>query len=379
MLIGLFFVTVLLLLGALIGVTGRQLYLWLKVVSVPINSILFTCIYVLIVFGFLAVFICSHGARLALPRRLYAMSHYAVGILFYLALIMCALALVYGLLQLLHIVPRPLPARLRLICSSAAVALALLVSVYGIWHAADIRVKEYDVALDGGGASAMKVALISDIHLGYIMDTGRLEKVVAAVNATQPHLVCIAGDIFNSAYVSLDDPAAMQAVFRKLEAPFGVYACLGNHDAGSAYAQMTEFLAAANIRLLLDEAVVVDERLLLAGRRDSTPIGAQGDKRTALSGIYDSELPVLLLDHQPGNIGEYDDSIDLILCGHTHRGQVFPGSLITDALYEVDYGYYQKDAASPQVIVTSGIGTWGPPLRVGSDAEVVLIELSLPQ
>ncbi|MBQ2699224.1 MAG: metallophosphoesterase [Firmicutes bacterium] len=377
--IGLFFVTVLLLLGALIGVTGRQLYLWLKVASVPINSILFTCIYVLIVFGFLAVFICSHGARLALPRRLYAMSHYAVGILFYLALIMCALALVYGLLQLLHIVPHPLPARLRLICSSAAVALALLVSVYGIWHAADIRVKEYDVALDGGGASAMKVALISDIHLGYIMDTGRLEKVVAAVNATQPDLVCIAGDIFNSDYVSLDDPAALQAVFRKLEAPFGVYACLGNHDAGSAYAQITEFLAAANISLLLDEAVVVDERLLLAGRRDSTPIGAQGDKRTALSGIYDTELPVLLLDHQPGNIGEYDDGIDLILCGHTHRGQVFPGSLITDALYEVDYGYYQKDAASPQVIVTSGIGTWGPPLRVGSDAEVVLIELSLPQ
>ena len=379
MLIGVIVFTVLRMLSSLIGITGRQLYLWLKVLAIPVNSILFTCIYLLIVIGFLAVFICSHGAQPALPRQLYALSHYAVGIFFYTVLILAALSLLYRLLQLLHISPSPLPDQLRFIMSSAAVALALLLSLYGFYNAADIKYKQYDVSLDGGGGSALKVALISDIHLGYIMDTARLEKVVAAINETQPDLICIAGDIFNSNYVSLDNPATLQEAFRKLNAPYGVYACLGNHDAGSGYAQMIDFLAGTNINLLLDDYAVIDERLIVAGRRDSAPIGEQGYARTALNIAEDNSLPVLLLDHHPGNIGEYDGSIDLILCGHTHRGQIFPGSIITNALYDVDYGYYQKDAASPQVIVTSGIGSWGPPMRVGSDAEIVIINISLPK
>ena len=143
---------------------------------------------------------------------------------------------------------------------------------------------------------------------------------------------------------------------------------------------MEAFLADANITLLQDSYTIIDERLVLVGRLDGAPIGAFGEKkRQELSSFFtreDASLPVIVLDHNPARIDEYSTEADLILCGHTHKGQVFPGGLITNALYTVDYGYYQKDAEHPQVIVTSGVGSWGMPMRVGSDCEIVTIQFT---
>jgi hypothetical protein len=86
-------------------------------------------------------------------------------------------------------------------------------------------------------------------------------------------------------------------------------------------------------------------------------------------------MPVIVMEHNPAHIGEYGKEVDLILAGHTHKGQAFPGSLVTRAMYTVDYGYYQKDTDSPHVIVTSGAGTWGTPMRVGTNNEIVSIVL----
>jgi predicted MPP superfamily phosphohydrolase len=86
-------------------------------------------------------------------------------------------------------------------------------------------------------------------------------------------------------------------------------------------------------------------------------------------------MPVIVMEHNPARIGEYGGEVDLILAGHSHRGQMFPGSLITRAMFAVDYGHYQKDADSPHVIVTSGVSTWGPPMRVGTNSEIVVITL----
>jgi hypothetical protein len=81
------------------------------------------------------------------------------------------------------------------------------------------------------------------------------------------------------------------------------------------------------------------------------------------------------MEHNPSHIDEYGSEADLILAGHSHRGQMFPGSLVTRAMFTVDYGYYQADANSPHVIVTSGVSTWGPPMRVGTNNEIVSITL----
>ena len=143
---------------------------------------------------------------------------------------------------------------------------------------------------------------------------------------------------------------------------------------------MVEFLEDSNINLLEDEYEIIDNRLILIGRLDASSIGGYGDKkRSELASFFtrdDPTLPVIVLDHNPARIDEYTTEADLILCGHTHKGQVFPGNLITNLMYTVDYGYYQKDISSPQVIVSSGIGAWGPPIRVGSDSEIVSINFS---
>ena len=98
-------------------------------------------------------------------------------------------------------------------------------------------------------------------------------------------------------------------------------------------------------------------------------------KLTEVIALADKKLPVVVIYHNPENIDEYGSEVDLILAGHTHKGQIFPGSLFTRAIYDVDYGHYQKDGNSPHVVVTSGVGTWGMPMRVGTNCEIVSIKL----
>ncbi len=256
--------------------------------------------------------------------------------------------------------------------------LTLITCIYGFINGRQIDHVSYEIRLqDKKDVSDLNVVLISDLHLGALGTEGRLENIVNEINAQKPDLVCIAGDFFDTDFESIKNPEAAIETLRGIKSTFGTYACPGNHDGGETHGKMVDFLEKANINLLEDEHTIVDNRLVLAGRLDSSPIGGYGDKkRKELSdflSVEDKSLPVIVMDHNPANIGEYGKETDLILCGHTHKGQVFPGSLITNALYDVDYGFYQKNADSPQVIVTSGVGSWGMPMRVGTDCEMVNI------
>jgi predicted MPP superfamily phosphohydrolase len=192
--------------------------------------------------------------------------------------------------------------------------------------------------------------------------------------------VLIAGDFFDNDFGAIREPEKAAELLRGLKTVYGVYACFGNHDAGAPYPQMLRFLQDSHIRLLADETVLIADKLYLAGRMDGSPIGGfGGQRRKALVEILTLEakdLPVVVLDHNPAHLHEYGEETDLVLCGHTHKGQLFPGGLITQSMYEVDHGYYRRDENSPHVIVTSGAGAWGPPMRVGTDSEINLIRLS---
>ncbi len=305
---------------------------------------------------------------------------YCMGVLFYLLLFTAAA-------DLLMLVPRlmklPFTAH-RLF--HGFVCLAVLLStgvtcVYGFINGAQIDRVEYEVSVVGKkDISDINIVMISDLHLGAVGSERRLEKIVAEINKQAPDLVCIAGDFFDTDFGTVKDPQAALATLRKLNATFGVYACLGNHDGGQTHQQMREFLKQAGICLLDDAYTVIDNRLVLVGRLDSSSIGGyDGKKRGELSEFFtveDPTLPVIVLEHNPANALDYGTEVDLVLCGHTHRGQVFPGSLVTGAMYDVDYGYYRKDKSSPHIIVSSGVGTWGMPMRVGTNCEVVSIRVS---
>lgn len=273
------------------------------------------------------------------------------------------------------------PSPLRVISILAAVVLTLGTCVWGVWHANDHRHVSYDVPLSAdASAGNLSVVMISDLHLGAVGSEGRLENIVRGINSQEPDIICIAGDFFDNDFHAIHQPEKAAQTLRGLQARYGVYVCPGNHDSGATVPEMLRFWEACNIRLLADDYVVIDGRYVLAGRRDASPIGGfDGGRRSPLEEVLASapaEMPVIVLDHNPAGAWSYDSGVSLVLSGHTHKGQIFPGSLFTDRMFDVDHGLWQKDADSPPVIVSSGVGTWGMPMRVGTDSEIVTVRLT---
>lgn len=316
--------------------------------------------------GFVLMMTALSAASVALkmPAALETAAACWMGIFLYLLLF----ALFFHLLGFAASLKKPAEKdRIRLNTSACALIMAALVSIYGFINAATPRHVGYSI----GGGEQTHIVLISDLHLGAVGSERRFEKTVREINALSPDIICIAGDIFDSDFRSVRDPDRTRELFLSLNAP--VYACLGNHDAGSTAPLMLDFLESAGVRVLAGEYEIINDRFALFGRADGSPIGgAAGIVRDEHIPVV-TGIPMVVMDHNPSCIGEYDGIADLVLCGHTHHGQVFPGQLITGSLYACDYGYYKPSENAPHVIVTSGAGTWGPPMRVGTSCEIVTI------
>lgn len=368
---------------ALFANTGRKIYQWLRPLWGGVGPLLYGIIYGVLIVAVLASFVVSRMPDNGVPRIIFTIGHHALGFLVYVVMLVNIVALLLFLCSIIRLIPTPLPQRAGLATGAAVLLLAAGLSIYGAVHGLQVQTRSYEVQLRGTESAAetdsLQIALISDLHLGYIVEENHLARIVAAVNATSPDIVCLAGDIFDGDMTALANPEKLQSLFLEMDASHGVYACLGNHDAGASYEGMLEFLSGAGVQVLRDEAVVIDGRVVLAGRRDSSPIGSHGDERVELILPADADnLPVIVMDHQPSNIREYGESTGLILSGHTHKGQMFPFNLITNAMFDVDYGYYQVSETGLQAIVTSGAGTWGPPQRVGTDSEIAAIRVEFP-
>lgn len=330
----------------------------------------FAAMTLVMIFGFVRSMLPLSAA---LRNMLGTVSSYWMGIFVYLLLFML---LADGLCMVLKFF-FPIS---HFLSVAAAVVLALATSVYGVWHANDLQHVTYDIFLsDSAHTKDTRLVLISDLHLGAVGSEKRLESIVQEINAQQPDIVCIAGDFFDNDFGAIRSPEKAMHTLKNLQATHGIYVCPGNHDSGQTVPEMLRFWEACNIRLLADEYVVIDDRLILAGRRDPSPIGGfDGSKRAELETILagsPEELPVVVMDHNPASASSYGSNVSLVLSGHTHKGQIFPGSLFTGKMYDVDHGYWRKDSLSPHVIVSSGVGTWGMPMRVGTDSEIVTVNL----
>lgn len=244
---------------------------------------------------------------------------------------------------------------------------------FGSFNAYSPVVVEYDVRIDkaAGDLKSLNVVMVSDTHFGVLSGRRHAERMVREINALKPDIVLLPGDIIDDdvdAYLR----QGIDEVLKGMESRYGVYASLGNHDRFEG--EITELIAVlenSGMTVLYDETKMV-EGLTVAGRRDKSD-----RKRAALQDILrdtDKTAPLLLLDHQPNALDEaQQEGVDLILSGHTHRGQIFPGNLITSAIFENDWGYLRKGQL--QSIVSSGYGFWGPPIRLGSRSEIVRITI----
>lgn len=248
-----------------------------------------------------------------------------------------------------------------------------VVIAYGSYNVCNPVVVSYNVEIDKQSDLAeLKILLVSDIHISETIGVKYMKQLIALVNEVKPDVIFLAGDVIDNSiepYLTYN----LSEIMSELTAPLGVYAVLGNHEYyGGDIPIFLKEMNEINIEVLTDEVVNVNDLFYIVGRKDFI------DKERAsigdLTRDLNKEMPILVVDHQPR---EYDEAVaagvDLLMSGHTHKGQVFPGNLITNAIYENHYGYYLKDTL--HTIVSSGYGIWGPPFRIGSRSEVVEVNV----
>ena len=262
--------------------------------------------------------------------------------------------------------------------------------IYGMVHAVHIYTTRYEVPSKKD--AHLKIALVADLHLGYSIGSHQMEEMVEKINAEEPDVVVIAGDIFDNEYEAVQNPDRIAKTLAGIKSRYGSFGVFGNHDVterllgGFSVASQAkemrdprfeEFAKKAKIRILDDEVMLIDDAFYLVGRKDAQKPGDGTKNRiepeVILSGL-DKAKPIIVLEHQPKQLKELETSgADMQLCGHTHDGQMFPGNLTVKLMWENACGYLKK--GNLHSIVTSGVGVWGPAMRVGTDCEICPITI----
>ncbi|MEY9092852.1 metallophosphoesterase [Paenibacillus sp. RC84] len=266
---------------------------------------------------------------------------------------------------------------------SVVLVILIVLLAKGYWNAWTPIVRTYRarVGKRAGRLRQLRVAVASDIHLGNIVGKRHLARLVKAVDAMKPDLILLPGDLIDDSiepYIR----NGMSEVMKQLQAKYGVYAVLGNHEYyGGHIEEHIRQMESIGIRVLRDETVSVEDAFYIAGRKDKTAESFETGGRMAvdrlLSGL-DPSKPILLMDHQPYHFDKAAAAgADVLLCGHTHRGQFAPNHWITGRLFELDWGYMLKEKM--HVVVSSGFGTWGPPIRIASRSEVIELILDFEE
>jgi len=258
------------------------------------------------------------------------------------------------------------------------IVLILVVVIIGMFTVKNLKVTNYSIKTDKF-TNTLNIVLFSDTHLGHQIGYDTVAKIVKKVNAAKPDIVFIPGDIFNTDIKNIKDLEKVTDELSKIKAKYGVFATLGNHDGYKGNDDIRKFLAKSDIILLQDEVYTVDN-IVIVGRLDARPIERElkDYNRKSIEDLVadsDEKKYTILLDHQPSDVDNAIlNNIDLTLSGHTHNGQIFPGSLITNSIFKVGYGHKKFD--NTDVVVTSGAGFWGPPIRVGTKSEIVNIKIN---
>lgn len=264
-----------------------------------------------------------------------------------------------------------------LICMVTA---SFVLSAYGWKNARHpaIRRLEYTFPKGSGKGGEFHIVAATDIHLGTLIGKKRFGRFVRDVNALKPDAIFLVGDTIDEDI----EPVIKQDIgtsIRKLHAPLGVFAVNGNHEHIGGVERADAYLIEHGVTMLRDESIVLGGAFTLVGREDISYPMFSGKPRKTLDSLLaevDPALPIILMDHQPGAIRQVakDGRVALQLSGHTHHGQLWPLSLITKSIFEISWG--GKKIGNTEFYVSSGWGTWGPPVRTGNIPELLDIRLT---
>lgn len=256
--------------------------------------------------------------------------------------------------------------------------LFVALSGYGYFSATQPTVRRYEVVLPKQFKD-FTIALVADSHFGPFIGRAMANKYKAIIEREKPDIILHAGDVINDTpYYYLNE--GLDKLLAEVRAPWGQWAVIGNHeyygvrsDPPASVAMNGAAIERGGFRLLRDASAAL-EQVFIVGRDDhSNPQRRPlADWREDLDRHKDKVI--ILLDHQPRQLQEKSEMpFDISLSGHTHRGQVFPINFFTHFIYELDYGH--REINGTHFFVSSGLGLWGPPLRLGSRSEVVIIQV----
>jgi len=259
------------------------------------------------------------------------------------------------------------------------VAFVSLVVLAGHINALNTQVRQISLKISKkvNGARDMKILMASDIHLGALIGENRELGLVNIIKKQNPDLVLLCGDLVDGDVASALRKNLGRHI-QEIKTPMGVYAIPGNHEYIGGIQKTLPYLESININILRDKTIVLPNGVQLVGRddRDNRRMG-DGNGRKSLNELLtglDKEFPIIVMNHQPFNLGEaVGESVDLHLSGHTHHGQLWPFNYISKAVYELSWGFLKK--GDTNFYVSSGFGSWGPPVRLGNTPEVVVFNI----
>ncbi len=331
-----------------------------------------------------------------IKRVVNLIANYWIGIQIYTILIVAIGQLLSIILRAFKILPKDFFKRKkpRIISGVVSMLLIACVCIYGMLHAKEIKITNYDVEIQNEALSGqeLKIALIADLHMGYSIGTEHIEKMVNLINKQNADIVCMPGDIFDNDYDALDNPQALTKALKNIKSKYGTFATWGNHDVSQKLLagfttnfnetlyhdeRMIQFLNDSNIKTLVDESVLINDEFYIVGRNDEKkPVSPDGRIKSAdeLLSDLDKNKPSIVMYHEPDDFDNLSNAgCDLLLSGHTHNGQMFPGNLTIGLLWDNAYGY--KEYNGMQSITTSGVGVWGANMRVATDNEIAVINV----
>jgi uncharacterized protein len=240
-----------------------------------------------------------------------------------------------------------------------------------------INYAEIEIPKKASRLTELNVVLVADFHLTLVNDGELLNKIVKKINSLNADIVLMPGDVLDDD-ISILRKKNIANGLSEIKSKYGTFVSNGNHEFIIGVEEADRYLRELGLNVLRDSSVLIDNSFYVLGREDRSKRNFTGKERRSLDVLLkeiDRSFPVIILDHTPLELDKVaEENIELQLSGHTHHGQLFPLNLITsNIVYEVSWGYLRKN--STQFYVTCGVGTWGPPVRLGSDSEIVNLKL----
>jgi uncharacterized protein len=276
------------------------------------------------------------------------------------------------------IIPQDAMATFKFTAFKTSVLIVFLLIFFGHLNTLFPKITKLDISIPSRSSEMkeLNLLLVSDIHLGTLTPKKHIQKRINLINSLRPDIILLAGDILDedlTPVIHLDLGSAL----KELKAPLGVYGITGNHEYIGGVEPAVNYLENHGITLLRDSVIKINNSFYLAGREDRDINRFSGDTRLPVEELIKDtprDLPIILMDHQPYELGKSAAAgASLQVSGHTHHGQIWPLNYITRAVYEISRGYGNVNGM--HVYVSNGLGTWGPPVRIGTRPEIVSMKV----